>query len=40
MIKRSVQSIENRITKLQTNPVENAKIIKKWQRILRRVKAA
>lgn len=39
MIKRSVQSIENRIAKLQTNPVENAKIIKKWQRILRRVKA-
>jgi hypothetical protein len=40
MIKRTVQSIESRIAKLSTNPVENAKIIKKWQRILRRVKAA
>ena len=29
--------IENRIAKLQTNPVENAKLIKKWERYLRRV---
>lgn len=28
--------IETRIAKLQTNPVENAKLIKKWERYLRR----
>ena len=27
--------IENRIAKLKTNIVENAKIIKKWERMLR-----
>ena len=29
--------IEMRIRKLEGNPVENAKLIKKWQRMLRRV---
>lgn len=29
--------IENRIAKLKTNPVENANLIKKWERLLRRV---
>ena len=28
--------IENRIAKLSTNPVENANLIKKWKRMLRR----
>lgn len=28
--------IENRIAKLSTNPVQNAKLIKKWKRALRR----
>ena len=31
--------IENRIAKLKTNPVENAKLIKKWERMLCRAKA-
>lgn len=35
MIKKSKQAIENRIAKLKNNPVENAKLIKKWERILR-----
>lgn len=29
--------IENRIAKLKTKPVENAKIIKKWERKLRKL---
>lgn len=29
--------IENRIAKLKTNPVENANLIKKWERMLRRI---
>lgn len=29
--------IENRIAKLKTNPVENAKLIKKWERKLRKL---
>ena len=29
--------IENRITKLKTNPVEKATLIRKWERYLRRV---
>lgn len=29
--------IENRIRKLMMNPVENARLIKKWERMLRRV---
>lgn len=28
--------IEQRISKLKTNPVENANLIKKWERLLRR----
>lgn len=31
------ERIENRIAKLKTNPIENAKLIKKWERYLRRV---
>ena len=29
--------VENRIAKLMRNPAVNANLIKKWQRILRRV---
>lgn len=29
--------IENRIAKLRINPVENAKLIKKWERKLRKM---
>ena len=29
--------IENRIERLKRNPVENAKLIKKWERKLRQV---
>lgn len=29
--------IEVRIAKLKSNPVENANLIKKWERMLRRV---
>lgn len=32
----SKSQIENRIAKLKNNPVENAKLIKKWERLLRR----
>jgi hypothetical protein len=38
MIKKTVESVENRIAKLSTNPVENEKIIKKWKRLLRKMK--
>ena len=31
--------IESRIAKLSANPVENAKLINKWKRMLRRVEA-
>lgn len=31
--------IEQRIAKLKTNPVENANLIKKWERLLRRAEA-
>lgn len=37
MIKRTVESVENRIAKLSTNPVENEKLIKKWKRLLRKM---
>ena len=30
------ERIENRIAKLETNPVENASLIRKWKRYLRR----
>ncbi len=29
-------AIENRINKLKNNPVENANLIRKWQRLLRK----
>ena len=29
--------IESRIAKLKNNPVENANLIRKWERMLRRV---
>ena len=35
-MKYSKSYIEQRIAKLKTNPVENAKLIKKWERLLRR----
>lgn len=38
-MKHSKSYIEQRIRKLETNPVENANIIKKWKRKLRRVEA-
>lgn len=31
--------IENRITKLKKNPVRNAKLIAKWERLLRRIES-
>ena len=36
-MKYSKNYIENRIKKLEVNPVENANIIKKWKRMLRKV---
>ena len=36
-MKHTKSYIENRIAKLKTNPVENANLIKKWERLLRRV---
>ena len=36
-MKYTKSAIENRIAKLKTNPVENANLIKKWERLLRRV---
>lgn len=30
--------IQNRITKLKQNPTENAKLIKKWERLERKYK--
>lgn len=38
-MKYSKSYIEQRIAKLKTNPVENAKIIKKWERMLRKAEA-
>lgn len=38
MIIRNKLYIENRIAKLETKPVENAKLIRKWKRILRNYK--
>ena len=35
-MKFNKQRIENRIAKLKTNPVENANLIGKWERYLRR----
>ena len=38
-MKRNRLYIENRLTRLHTNPEENARLIKKWERMLRRVDA-
>lgn len=35
MTKRTRQDILNHIDKLKIKPIENAKLIKKWERILR-----
>lgn len=35
-MKYSKSYIEQRIAKLKTKPVENANLIKKWERLLRR----
>lgn len=35
MIPMTTERIENRIIHLQQKPVENEKLIKKWQRLLR-----
>lgn len=35
-MKYSKSYIEQRIAKLKTNPVENANLIRKWERLLRR----
>lgn len=32
--------IETRLTSLRRNPVENARLIKKWERLLRRAEKA
>lgn len=37
IMKYTKSYIEMRIEKLKGNPVENAKLIKKWERMLRRV---
>jgi hypothetical protein len=37
-MKRNRLYIENRLARLRTNPEENARLIKKWERMLRRVK--
>ena len=34
------QEILVRLARLRTNPVENARLIKKWERMLRAVQAA
>ena len=36
-MKYTKTQIENRIAKLKTNPVENANLIRKWERMLRKV---
>lgn len=35
-MKYSKSYIEQRITKLKNNPVENANLIRKWERMLRK----
>ena len=37
MIQRDKLHYENRLARLMTNPVENANLIRKWERYLRRV---
>ena len=36
MIAKTLLNISNRIEKLKMNPVENAKLIKKWERLYRK----
>lgn len=36
-MKKNVNEVKLRIEKLKTKPVENAALIKKWQRILRKL---
>lgn len=36
MMKYSIEHIENRISHLKQKPVENAALIRKWERILRK----
>ena len=36
----TVEQIEVRLARLRTNPVENARLIKKWLRMLRAARAA
>lgn len=36
MINRDKRYIENRIAKLKINPTENANLIRKWERLLRK----
>jgi len=36
-MKRNRLYIENRLARLNMNPQENARLIKKWERMLRRV---
>lgn len=38
-MKYSKSYIEMRIRKLEANPVENAKLINKWKRMLRKVES-
>ena len=38
-MKLDINKIETRLARLRTNPVVNAKLIKKWERMLRRAKA-
>lgn len=36
-MKHTKTQIENRIAKLKTKPIENANLIRKWERLLRKV---
>lgn len=38
-MKRDRLYIENRLTRLRMNPQINARLIKKWERILRKIEA-
>ena len=37
-MKHSEIYIKSRINRLETNPIENANIIRKWKRMLRKIK--
>lgn len=36
MIIKTKEKVENRIAKLKQKPIENAKLIKKWERMLKK----